>query len=465
MEKLLTDRSMEKQMKLELWIKSSGGLLNVTNRNAICYGAGNACIEICNEMQLPNIQCVIDRDKHGQKIQLCNQTFEIQSPQVLKELSADQSYIVISSTRYADDIMEDICTCVGDVFPVCVGKENILYVYTSVEDMLLCDPFVQRKIVEQHVSLYINDYIREFKRIVSNCLEQAETEYFVPIKKGSKIIFIFGNDKKQWVFSFPGIFSLGEEQRRYWGGEINDIENIEKRYAIKKKYRLEESLTIYEDNRGYLLQHYAGEAVDCLDKEIRASIMVKCRQLHQSGAGIKIERSPIERYKELISVRNTIGRAVSDTERKLDDKMKLYIQYLDNPDISPKICHGDLHHGNMVSYEGKIFFIDWEFLCMMDPMYDVCRFLYYASFDEFDTNLELYDKKIRRMYKELPDDLKAYYGRTCSSEEYKHAFAMMLLCENIELLLSAVKKRKDTEKMAGLILKNMERYDGMEERV
>lgn len=452
-------------MEPKLWIKSDGALLNVTTRGVICYGAGKACVEICNEIQLPNIQYVIDRNKDRQKIQLCNHKYEIQSSQILKKLAPDKYYIFISSTKYTREIMDDIRTYIGDSIPVCNGSDQLFYVYESLEEMLLCDPFIQRKIVNQHGSFSINEYVKSFKQVVSNCLEKVEIKYFTPIKRGSKIIFIFGNDQKQWVFSVPGVFSFLEAQQERWGGMTNDIDVIRERYEIKRKYRLEDKLTIYEDHRGYLLQHYACEVIDFSDKEIRAKVLKQCRCLHQLDAVIKIERNATKRYKQLLLTRNTIGKTVSDTERDLIDKMEPYIQYLDNPDMPKRVCHGDLHHGNIVVYDGEIFFIDWEFLCRMDPMYDVCRFLYYSSHDEFSTYLELYEENISRLYRELPDYLADYYGRKCTLKEYEHAFAMMLLCENIELLLRATAKGQDTEKMAELILKHMNRYDEMEETI
>lgn len=164
--------------------------------------------------------------------------------------------------------------------------------------------------------------------------------------------------------------------------------------------------------------------------------MRKIRNFHESG--------------EIIDVKLTIHEGINVLEKKLginENSLGDYVGILhrliipETKAYKEKIIHGDLSYGNILHFGNHIEIIDWTFMQMGDPMFDVCLFYYFVS---------------KYWVHDFAEVLGMYFEREPGEMEYKHAKAWLILIsywkylEEIEKcgarqdeLLCELKKRMD----------------------
>lgn len=440
-------------------VNNNGQIIDITEKRIILYGAGQGAIEYCDTLQLENIEYVVDSDrsKKDTNIQLFNRTYAIHSPDKILELNMDDYCIVISSHKYAESIKADICKLIGDRLLIIEDWNKIGYVYDCLTDMFLCDPFVQKKIVEQHASTRLKAYINKVLRIAKENIDTEQIMFFYPLKQGHRIVFILGSENKQYVCMLPGVFSELKKESG-WRISATNTEVKNEIFEIKKRLINNDKLTIYEDEEGFVLQHYAGDKLEFRSKDIRKKILCQLRKVHLSDLKVTISVDVTERYTYLCKKISNGYEQFSQISNRVEQLIKNIL--CDMRQESKSLCHGDFHHGNIVGWKNDIFFIDWEFMCMADSMYDVCRFLYYSTIDENSIEIEKYGEAMEQLYRNIHCFLEMYYGRLPEKEEVMHARRMLLFCEAIEFCLRILREQERTRMMGELVCKHIYEYGG-----
>lgn len=437
---------------------------DVTNRKAVVFGVGNMFVDWWQGIQLPDIDYVVDSDKNkqGRIVQIGVKEYEITSPLLLNCLSPDSYYVVFPGRRFVkerQDFVEN--EIAGQERKSYICGVSIRYSYDDLYEMMLCDPIIRRKIKEQNCTLQINEYIKKFSVIIKKKLRDTRIDRYIPIEKGHKIVFIFGNEYSKYICSIRGWFCLNPANVTSWRVSPNNAKILKEIARIKKKIGISQKLTIYEDDEGFLIQHYGNDNVDVKKDEVKKKIVNKLNRLHNCGEKIAVVADITDRYRyELESLRHKNGPILL---AEIDKHMQSVLNYIKSLDVMNVICHGDFHQGNVIEWEHEIYFIDWDFMCMTNPLYDVCRFLYYASIGEYNPNDNrhdsLYADDMESLYGKLDEFLSAYYGRAVKAEELQQATAMMLVNECIEMCLRLNRNQENTDANLQTVLCNIIRWE------
>lgn len=439
----------------------NGQWLDVTKKQAVLYGAGWGCFAFMNEMPLLRICCVADSDegKWGKEVELLNTIYQIQPPRVLSSLEPEKHYIVITSKEHERAIKESIEKYIGKKKVLLCNGQSVFFAYRQIEDMFRYDPLIKKGMLMSNLCFRADTIISLFKNIVKT-FPWIKMNRFIPSRGGeSKLVFFFGNEAELWVFSIPGLHNDWERM----GIDRDRKRNKEIRYALRKRMEMDKKITVYEDENGVLIQNYAGEYIDFTKDAVKKRILRQCRKLHQIDEVIDIRSDMTERY--FISLTEKARKNAAGAEKtvqRAETAMKKYVALLRAIPYVPRICHCDLFCSNIVGYKGEFFFIDWEYMAMCDPMFDVCGFLFSAGLKLHTENKASYDKALQQVYLGLKKDLFAYFERNCTQKEYRHAFLILLLLEYRELLSEALSKGAADDKKAELLLRRMSRQEVLE---
>ena len=295
--------------------------------------------------------------------------------------------------------------------------------------MLYYDPLMKKKILKLNLSFIVDRILSFFKKI-NKSIGNIVIDRFIPVKDGdSKLIIFFGNEDELWVFSISGLHNEFEKMAI----DRDKKENKKIRCEFKKKFSIDSEITLFE-NEDITIQKYAGEYVDFSSDEIKRCILSNCRMLHRIKEKIDIENDMISRYYSDLIEKVIKGGTPSIKEvRRIEQSMKRPLEMLKMIKYVPKVCHCDLFCSNIVGYKNELFFIDWEYMAMCDPMFDVCGYLFSIG-GILRNNSEIsYEEAVRQVYASLSYDLSLYYKRKCTEEEYIHAFLVMILfeCRNV----------------------------------
>lgn len=360
--------------KYRVYIESNQKWINVTDKKIVIYGTGNSCFEMLNTFQLANIAYVVDGDlkKQGLEILIQNKTYKIQSPDILRYLDMEQYFVIISTALYEKEIRTKIYEiCQRDIF-VCLWNKELFYCYQSIEDMLLYDPVMNKKLLKLNLCFYRMDIIEEFYRIKAEVFDSVEIRYFIPVLQGtSKIVFLFGDQKQTWVYSIRGK-----------NVSMNEIEICKSNeYVFQKRYMfiqafLRDEFTIFSNETGVLIQKYAKEEIDFADWDTKKRIVQECRRMHTLDV-VGLEESNfvagvLSFYKDNVKKMGIQSLKLIDDANKLVEKC---IESIERVHIK-RVIHQDLTCSNIVSYNNKIVFIDLESIAVGNPMIDICCILY-----------------------------------------------------------------------------------------
>lgn len=409
---------------------------DVTHKDAVIYGAGQGCINIMSELQLPKVKYVIDSDakKWGKQIVLLDQTYLIQPPELLLELPQERYYLVISSERYANEIKKALKSYIDDKnFTICINRKYISFSYESVEDLLFYDPRIKKSLVQTNWSREIDQLIFLFKSITAKVFSGKVISYFLSIENGrNRVVFCFSVDDRLYVFSIPALYC-----------ELNTAllphspEERKVRYQFRKKYHIGDEMTVYEDDKGVLVQFFANSLVDFGEKNNVQSVLKGCHELHQLDYEFKIRHDFLREIFQAILVElKRVAPWEYDRAKELDNQCTRLFLERERIKVRPRICHGDISCDNIVMWKNSLYLIDWEHMSMSDPLYDVCKFLYIIGVKDRYANNQSYAEVSEKIYADLKNYLSFYYGRVCTDEEYYHAYLVMQIIESEEALLS-----------------------------
>ena len=420
---------------MKIVIIKEGIELDISDRTAVIYGAGLKAIELIEQKPIIKISHIVDKDpnKWGKNIQLANSIFEIESPDVLRELSNAEHYIVISSELYYEEMLEDILRIIQVDFIICKKKE-IGILYDNIFELLMCDSYMQFCGTYDHNTLLFPNFINRFRNIIEEQLQGLNIKFYKPVCDGHSVQFIFGSDEEKYVFKCPGIYSSSGDNR-FQDKIFHQKSYMECVYKVKMRQNLDE-LLIYEDSAGFMLLHYADEKLDFTRQDAVEQVLKKIHKIHQIK-DIAPEGRPIQMayYRSKMGLEDYFS---SVKLQQLDNSVCKVIDWMVINSNEQVLSHGDLHYKNIVGRNQKPYFIDWECMQMAHPMKDVITFLgSIAGLDAVINSNPMgesqYPKKMNNLYECLKKDLMVYYGRTCEKSEYCYAYAMMIVQQTKDL--------------------------------
>lgn len=422
-------------------INEDGVLRDVSDRKLILWGCGQYAKYIADKLQLEDIYKVVDTDekKAGEYIVLYNRKYEIETISSMKTLFPRDHFILIGSNLYEAEIRTQVLNIWGgEVVPVCTDK-SLFRVYSRIEDLLILDPVIQRKKFEGSVSVNLYDLIEKSKSIVSSHFNEGISGFY-PIYEGHKLILVIIG-RKRYVLQIP------IHDFCVWRRSPRDLEVMEEVYHVIKRMQINEDMILYSDASGWQLEYYANEVMLPYDEETKEQILRDVRNIHISGQKISVEVNILERVKlcqENIEAKGNLPKYYFEIK---DDFSRIVYPEILSWSNHKVIGHGDLHHGNVLIFNGQPKIIDWETLSMIDPMYDVCRFLYYCSIETDDDP-----------YAQLDRWLPIYFGREPHKDEYIHAYAVMLYCDWIEYMLRGIQHTGKVEVISDRLIKEINKF-------
>ena len=239
--------------------------------------------------------------------------------------------------------------------------------------MLFYDPRIKKSLVAKCWSYNLDKLIRVFSDVSDKVFPGEKIDQFISLGNGcSRIAFCFCVKEDFYIFSMPALYCYCDEEAK-----IHDPGERALRYQFRKKYGIGNELTLYENSRGVLVQHFADLGPDCSSEAYERSVLKKCYELHHSPPFLTVKHDVLKQVYQSMSkqLRQLLPSEKSRIE-KLDSKVRDIFDKMNEFNQDAKICHGDLHVENTVLWKDKLFFIDWECMTLGNPLYDVCKFLY-----------------------------------------------------------------------------------------
>lgn len=381
-------------------VRKKGGDYDITGRRFVLWGCGKYIYEFTHDLQLDDFLVVdSDENKQGKHIHLNNKKYVINSPDVLNEIRNSDYYIII--TVQNEEIINAIEKLVYNQFPR--WKDNLCdsrllnREYTDITSACTCDPFIHKKIFEGRISIKLPEYIKCAENILENHLGPVDKSFFSVVRQSSRIIFRVNYENSIYFLYFP----YCKDYYHYYYEE-----NLRQNYEIRKRLHINEELVLYEDGRGFMLSRYMESYDDFSDQNVAKKVLEGIREIHNCH--------------EKIGVTMTIHGGVEELEKKLMGEHEKYDKWFyklhntvipETKNYEEKLIHGDLSYGNVLHNDECMEIIDWSFMEMGDPMFDVCLFFYFIS---LHWNYDFYDV------------ICMYYDRTPSEPEYKHALAWLI---------------------------------------
>lgn len=413
----------------------SGEWVRLQNNKFVLFGAGIAIFELSRMFLPEEISEIIDNDKNkwGKEIQVLGKCMNIKSPQILKEISIREYSIVITSKKYENEMIKSIGKYV-DVNQINIFRySDISRCYKKITDLLFLDPIAKYLLLTFNLSLETYQIIDDFLCITEKL--GIEADCFRVIPSGSRLVIHFWNHKKissSYVYFVPGRHSTSKKMC------INrDKEDYVKlRWHTIRSLGIDNDITIYSDKYGIMVQKFLKQN-SYMDKEKTIKIVFsKIKSLHESEIKLDIENDMTAFYcldmlNEIKKIKQEYYELINVLEKSIADiilKLGNYSQ--------KKLCHCDLTVDNVIFFEDTAYIIDWEYMGMADPMYDVCEYL--CTMLIKDANNYLTESFLDQLYHELFRTLNYYYLREASETEYSHAKMVLSICYQREILMDVI---------------------------
>lgn len=418
--------------------------IDMSDRRTILWGTGPTAQRICLELQLDEIAYVIDSDesKQGTEVVLFGRKYRVSAPAILDDLYGQEYYIFVAS-NYVQDIVETINRFWKNKFHICEGEKYFHRQYSSLKEMLFYDPIAHKKITQANISRRLKYYISKAEQIINKVLSDRADEVigYIPIIKGHKILSIIVCKTVKYIISMPN-----KARGTGWHVSFTDDDTIRKVYMLKQELGINKELVLYEDEEGFRIEYFADEIVDLQKEETVHGVLEILKKVHNSGKQIDIVANICERAYELQKWIHCDSAYYEESKKLLEDLEEIFVEIRSG---ETALVHGDCHRTNIVQFRGKIFLIDWEALCMSDPIYDICRLLFYR-----------YEEAA---YQYLDKWLEIYYGERPTKDKKIHAYAMLIYCEYVEYLLKVSSKNIDARKMGVRIKEHIQIFATMRE--
>jgi len=388
----------------------------ISSKKCILWGGGQYAQSACKNLQLGDIAHVVDKNpkNFGKTIVLYYQEYTIEDVAILKDLSPEEYVILISSKDFFGEIKEEILMSYPEWGNAYGRIDDIVREYDSLEALIYTDPEIISKLERSKISSCLFELMKRADKLIqSHCCSNGETMLFRPLKASSRAVFSISAGRKRYVMHFP-----------HYGMNVGarSMQAQQQVVECKKRLGINAELVLYEDATGLMLSHYAGQEMVDWNEEVNVKeVMGILRCLHRSGQEMNVARyAPYDIPQRLYRC-DSIPLWLHEFYEVILDEVKAY---------TPCLCHGDAHCGNVVLHQEKVEFIDWSFMSMSDPIYDVCYFLYDLFFVRHCKCLECWE-----------EGLNLYYQRILTDEELRHARAVMIYIVYWKCIMDASAKR------------------------
>ncbi len=419
-------------------IKDNNTETDVSGRKIILYGIGAGCKYLKPQLFF-DVAYVLDGDKskQGRKVVFYDHEYTVVSPDILSSLSPDDYYIVV--TALSNSAISSIRLSINEngggrpfliayhVFDY--GRSNLFFWYDDMQTMLLADANMRMRVGLCYVPAFQLIYADWFREAVKKTfgIDQVE-DGICPVRLGYGIVFLFRVKGVKYVFKIPKTqrwIDLGDYKDSELGQSVLET-GLD---SIKKLTSEVSELTIFESTNGCQIQKagISGDELQWKEENIETVIHL-IKKLHRKE--LVVSRKPdimefVDRPRNALSAIK--DAPWSENLALIEKKAICYYEQYNKMVHSLVLSHGDLGTYNIVIYGSRVFFIDWEGVAMLDPFYDICKFL---------NTTDLSPETLRNRFKYY---LNVYLDRECTDEEYERACLLLKISAWFELLFEIEK--------------------------
>ncbi len=443
-------------MKYSIDAFDGSSWIDVTERKAIIYGAGKGCIDMMNDLLLPNVGLLVDGNPkiHGKQIMLLNKVYEVQTPNVLKNMNNSKYFIVVSSERYYKDIYDDISRICGSDFIVCMWKRDLRYRYKSLESLLLLDNSSRKKIANAGLSKESYEIMEDFDKLLRQMKDIPMIDRYIPLRMGgSKFSFLFGNNETLWVYHHNGYVNSFDNR-------LIERESVQCKLAREEavdQYDLDKTLTLCKNKYFSCIQIYADEVLDFSNELVQKKVLKKMRELHT----LRDDSLPINRFTDLFfwdyfKALEEKGQCIELVRNKIGVGSA---EYIEKHQKNLCVIHGDLTYENVVSNNGDICFIDWEYLSSGLPEVDIGYFLFSIYYFDYYYGLIDFASMCNRCYEQIPGFMRLYYEKQLEYDTHlQTVISVVDLCILRVVMLYCLSNLEEGDKRLKAFLRSREAF-------
>ena len=255
---------------------------DVTQRHAIICGAGRGCLNLMNEMELPNVAHVIDNspNKVGKIIELCGRSYRIQPFDYLASLDFNEYYLVVSSQRFSEEILAEL-RLLFDIsnLPVCVNRRHITYYYNNWEEMVTHDPLIKRSLRLGGWACDSTMVYESFRALYKEAHGEKAADSFFTMRGGeNSVSFGYVVDTIKYMFRMP--YDKEHATRVFAAPEQWNTAN---RTAWLIQHRVGTELLVCARDDGARIDRYATPFFNIRfnDREVVANALNCIRRFHE----------------------------------------------------------------------------------------------------------------------------------------------------------------------------------------
>lgn len=425
-------------MGLPIYLTDGTLELDVSERRAVIYGAGTACKSLFGKFSFPNIDCIVDSDpcKAGSEWVVDGKKIPVRTPDAINDLDPLNHYIVISSAKYAQEILSSIKSLTPDSSVPVFADCRSMYLITTYRNMqeLIKDPMVQVGLERSSWAEGLKDFVKAFNSLFKRAHGGTDASYYFPIVCGSNNMLIgYAVGEERYVFRClkrRGDGSVGYVYSR-------DTSTLyEKLNEAREEHGIGNELLVCKDESGNIIEHYANRISDrdLDDDGFISEALLMFRRFHDIDARIAMQACYLETWYLIYgrSLQRLFPKG-SDELTRLNGIAHRILNSYERMQFDPCICHGDCHFNNIVRYKGKLQLIDWDSISVDDPLYDVCKFVYSICVRKWQYGSVSYAEAQQRAYECINPILQRYFNRPCTEKEYRRAELVMKGVEMISL--------------------------------
>ncbi len=406
-----------------------GNSQEITNKKVILYGTGEAFFKLIDEIRFRDAAYIVDSDpaKEGMELDLYGKKYTVHSPSVLRGLDYSEYCVIIASTKYADEIYREISGYVPDSC-ICTDRKKIVCRYDTLRELLTDDSLTKAALARTGWDRDPAALERHFSDAYRCVHSDRCPEYFFTVRSGYiNLLFGYKADQGEYVFRQPPVPGRGYQTI------VPFFESGKKiRREFRKRTRIGNELMVYENADGIRIDRYAEPFYyqETVRQETIDSVLLLLKSLHSSSGEIGLSADyPAVHYRFFSDL---FGKSLpgqikikNEIDRHAEALLRRYAQF----PAQRCLCHGDSNYTNLVRYEGRLFYVDWDSMAMGDPFFDVCEFLFDIRMRSYTRGKLSYDEAAEQLYGALEHDLGVYLGRSCREAEYRRAHLITELME------------------------------------
>lgn len=181
------------------------------------------------------------------------------------------------------------------------------------------------------------------------------------------------NDNKKYLMRVPGNGTEYLIDRKLEAEVLNEM----------KKYNIAEDIVYIDDKTGYKISVFIedGKIIDVNDDNDLKFAMAKLKELHNINIDLKNTKNLFDwvaMYENAI-IKDKLKFPFDDHDiiKKKIDTLTSEIKMLNR---KHSFCHGDANPSNMLKTKGEIKFIDFEYVNIFDPAFELSMFALNAGF-------------------------------------------------------------------------------------